>query len=335
MPTHLLTLLLKYVTLPRDPLTRFPLMQTPFTSGRRNEFEVYHERFLYLTLPNAWVERLYEGCLWAEGPVYFADGDYLLWSDIPNNRILRWAGDHVSVFRAPSNNTNGNTRDRQGRLISCEHGSRRVTRTEPDGSITVLVDRYGEHRLNSPNDVVVKSDNSIWFTDPPYGRLSDYEGHAETSEYGAAYVFRFDPGTSELTVVADDFNKPNGIAFSDDESLLYVADTGASHKVGGEHHIRVLPVTADGKSLGKGKVFAEVSPGCADGFRLDTEGNIWTSAGDGVHCYDPNSVLLGKIKIPDAVSNVTFGGPKRNRLFITATTSLYGVYVGANGLQRP
>ena len=307
----------------------------PFTSGLRNDFEVYDERFLYLTLPNAWVERLFQGCLWAEGPVYFADGDYLVWSDIPNNRMLRWAGEQVSVFRAPSNNSNGNTRDRQGRMVTCEHGTRRVTRTEPDGSITVLVDRFGEHRLNSPNDVVVKSDDSIWFTDPPYGILSDYEGHVEVSEYGGAYVFRLDPKTKELTVVANDFNKPNGIAFSLDESLLYVADTGVSHKIGGEHHIRVLPVTGHGKGLGAGKVFGEISPGAADGFRLDMKGNIWTSAGDGVHCFDPNGVLLGKIKVPELVSNVAFGGPKRNRLFITATTSLYAVYVGAKGAQTP
>ena len=305
------------------------------TTGLRNDFEVYDERFLYLILGNAWVERLYHGCLWAEGPVYFADGDYLIWSDIPNNRMMRWSGEHASVFRAASNNSNGNTRDRQGRLVTCEHGARRVTRTEPDGSITVLVDRFGEHRLNSPNDVVVKSDDSIWFTDPPYGILSDYEGHVEKSEYGGCYVFRLDSKTRELTVIANDFNKPNGIAFSPDESLLYVVDTGGSHKIGGEHHIRVFPVTADGKGLGEGKVFAEVSPGLADGLRLDTQGNVWTSAGDGVHCFDPNGVLLGKIKVPETVSNVAFGGPKRNRLFITGTTSLYAVYVVAVGAQRP
>src|SRR5260221_7575195 len=305
------------------------------TSGLRNDFEVYDERFLYLTLPNAWVERRSQGCLWAEGPVHLGDGGFLLWTYIPNNRMLRWAGDHVSVFRLPANNSNGNTRDRQGRLITCEHGTRRVTRTEPDGSITVLVDRFGEHRLNSPNDAVVKSDDSIWFTDPPYGILSDYEGHAEESEYGVAYVFRLDPKTRELTVVAKDFNKPNGIAFSPDESLVYIADTGISHKIGGERHIRVFPLTADGKRLGPGKVFAEVSPGCADGLRIASKGNIWTSAGHGGHSFDPNGVLLGKIKVPQPVSNVAVGGPKRSRLFITGTTSLYAVYVGATGAQVP
>src|SRR5215469_13650019 len=232
------------------------------TSGIRNEIEVYDKRFLYLTLGNAWVEKLYTGTLWAEGPVYFADGDYLIWSDIPNNRMLRWAGGHVSVFRDASNNSNGNTRDRQGRLISCEHGTRRVTRTEPDGSITILVDRYRGKKLNSPNDVVVKSDGSIWFTDPPYGILSDYEGHKGPSEIGHNYVYRLDPGTGALTVVADDFNKPNGIAFSLDEKILYVADTGGSHDPKGEHHIRQFNVEG-GKKLTKSKVFAEISPGLA------------------------------------------------------------------------
>ena len=191
-------------------------------SGIRNEFEVHNERFLYLSLGNTWVERLHTGTLWAEGPVYFADGDYLLWSDIPNNRMLRWAGGHVSIYRDFANYSNGNTRDHQGRLITCEHGGRRLTRTEPDGAITLLVDQFEGKKLNSPNDVVVKSDDTIWFTDPPYGILSDYEGKAHPSEYGGAHVFRFNPATGKLEVVADDFNKPNGIAFSPDEKTLYV-----------------------------------------------------------------------------------------------------------------
>src|ERR1700730_2419860 len=228
------------------------------TSGLRNDFEIYDERFLYLTLPNAWVERLYQGCLWAEGPVYFADGDFLLWSDIPNNRMLRWAGDHVSVFRLPANNSNGNTRDRQGRLVTCEHGARRVTGTEPDGSITVLVDQFEGKRLNSPNDAVVKSDGTIWFTDPPYGILSDYEGHIAEKEYGGCFVFRFDPATGHLEAVVRDFNKPNGIAFSPDETKLYIVDTGGSHTLAGEHHIRVFSVDKGG-TLSGGEVFAEVS----------------------------------------------------------------------------
>jgi len=304
------------------------------TSGIRNEIEVYDERFRYLTLGNSWVEKLYTGTLWAEGPVYFADGNYLVWSDIPNNRMLRWAGGHVSVFRDFSNNSNGNTRDRQGRLITCEHGARRVTRTEPDGSITVLVDQFQGKKLNSPNDVVVKSDGTVWFTDPPYGILSDYEGHFAEGEYGGCYVFRFNPATGALDAVVEDFNKPNGIAFSPDESKLYVVDTGRSHSPDGEHHIRVFSVDNQGRLSG-GEVFAEVSPGIPDGLRVDLHGNIWTSAGDGVQCYAPDGVCLGKITVPEPVSNLTFGGEKRNRLFITATTSLYAVYVATTGAQRP
>jgi gluconolactonase len=308
-----------------------PMIQT---SGIRNEIEVYDERFRYLTLGNSWVEKLYTGTLWAEGPVYFADGNYLVWSDIPNNRMLRWAGGHVSVFRDFSNNSNGNTRDRQGRLITCEHGTRRVTRTEPDGSITVLVDQFQGKKLNSPNDVVVKSDGTVWFTDPPYGILSDYEGHFAEGEYGGCYVFRFNPATGALDAVVEDFNKPNGIAFSPDESKLYVVDTGRSHSPDGEHHIRVFSVDNQGRLSG-GEVFAEVSPGIPDGLRVDLHANIWTSAGDGVQCYAPDGVCLGKITVPEPVSNLTFGGEKRNRLFITATTSLYAVYVATTGAQRP
>ncbi len=298
-------------------------------------YEYADKRFYNCVLPNAWVDRLYTGTRWAEGPVYFPDGNYLLWSDIPNNRLMRWTPDgHVSVYRQPSNYINGNTRDRQGRLISCEQGGRRVTRTEYDGSITVLVDNYQGKRLNSPNDVVVKSDDTIWFSDPPYGILSDHEGYKADSEIGACYVYRFDPRSGDLTVVADDFDKPNGLAFSPDERILYISDTGASHDPTGPHHIRAFDV--DGASrLSNGRVFADVSPGASDGFRIDTDGNVWTSAGDGVHCYSAAGELLGKVLIPEVVANVTFGGPRRNRLFITATTSLYAVYVGCNGVQTP
>ncbi len=299
------------------------------------ETEILDERFRAMTLGNAWLEKLHGGMLWAEGPVYFADSDTLLWSDIPNNRMMQFVeGAGVRVFRQPSNNSNGNTRDRQGRLVTCEHGTRRVTRTEPDGSITVLADNYRGKRLNSPNDVVVKSDGSIWFTDPPYGILSAYEGRKSESELGACYVFRLDPIDGALTIVADDFVKPNGIAFSPDERTLYVADTGASHDPVGPHHIRAFAVEG-GARLGKSRVFAEINPGLADGFRLDTHGNLWTSAGDGIHCFSPAGELLGKIKVPEVVSNVTFGGPKRNRLFITATTSLYAIYVAQDGAQLP
>jgi gluconolactonase len=299
------------------------------------DFEVVDDRFRYMMQGNACVEKLHGGMLWAEGPVWFADGQYLLWSDIPNNVILQYAeGLGVRVWRHPSHNTNGHTRDREGRLVSCEHGGRRVSRTELDGSYTVLVDRYKGKRLNSPNDVVVKSDGTIWFTDPPYGILSDYEGKKTKSAIGANYVYRFDPKTKSLTVVADDFDKPNGIAFSPDEKKLYIADTGGSHDPGGAHHIRVFDVI-ERRKLARGRVFAEISPGLADGFRLDADGNVWTSAGDGVHCFSPRGELLGKILVPEVVSNVCFGGPKRNRLFITATTSLYAAYVCQVGAQRP
>ena len=256
--------------------------------------------------------------LWAEGPVWFADGQFLLWSDIPNDRVMQWAqGLGVRVFRSPCSHTNGHTRDRQGRLVSCEHQGRRVSRTEHDGSTVVIADAFRGKRLNSPNDVVVKSDGSVWFTDPPYGILSDYEGEKCESE-----------------IVADDFDKPNGIAFSADESVLSVSDTGGSHRRNGPHHIRAFDVEG-GRRLTRPRVFAEVSPGLADGFRLDADGNVWTSAGDGVHCYSPQGQRLGKILVPETVSNLTFGGPKRNRLFITATTSLYAIYVAQTGLSRP
>jgi gluconolactonase len=304
------------------------------TLGLRQDFELYDERFIQLIVTNAWVERLHTGMRWAEGPVYFGDGDFLLWSDIPNNLMYRWVEGHVGVFRQPSGFANGNTRDRTGRLITCEHGNRRVSITEPDGTVRTLVNRFQGKRLNSPNDAVVQSDGTVWFTDPPYGILSDYEGYAGTSEYGRAHVFRFDPQTEALTVVADDFNKPNGLAFSPDESRLYIADSGGSHTLHGEHHVRVFDVTPDGK-LFNGRVFAEVSPGLPDGLRLDVLGNVWVSASDGVQCFDPEGWLLGKIKVPEPVANLTFGGPRRNRLFITATTSLYSVYVAVRGAQTP
>ncbi len=300
-----------------------------------DDFEYVDQRFRALTIPIAPVERLFGGCRWAEGPVWFADGGFLVWSDIPNNRLLRWLPDQgVGVFRADSNYTNGNTRDRQGRLVSCEHGGRRVTRTEVDGGITVMADLFRGKPLNSPNDVVVKSDDTVWFTDPTYGIMSDYEGHAAEPEQDGCYVFRFDPARNELSVAADDFVKPNGLAFSPDERTLYVADSGASHDPDGPHHIRAFDV-GDDNILRNGRVFVEVSPGVPDGFRFDAKGNLWTSAQDGVHCYGPDASLLGKIKLPGMAANLTFGGPKRNRLFITAFDSLYSVYVAATGAQRP
>ena len=302
---------------------------------RIRDYEIFDERFRYYLLGNCDLELVHDGMKWCEGPVYFSDGDYFVWSDIPNNRMMRWVdGLGVSVFRSPSNNSNGNTRDRQGRLISCEHLSRRVTRMEIDGSITVLVDNYEGKRLNSPNDVVVKSDGTIWFTDPPYGIMSDYEGKRSPSETGKNYVFRYDPKEEKLTVVADDFQMPNGLAFSPDEKYLYISDTGATHDKNGAHHIRRFQVK-DGNELSGNTVFVEVNPGISDGFRVDIDGNVWSSAADGVHCYSPGGELLGKILVPDVVANLTFGGKKRNQLFIMGTHAVYSVYVGVAGAQYP
>lgn len=299
------------------------------------DYDVRDKRFGDYLLGNCKVEKLYTGTLWAEGPVYFCDGDFLLWSDIPNNRILKWTqGGGVTEFRRPSDYSNGHTRDREGRLVSCEHGARRVTRTEWDGSVTVLADNYQGKRLNSPNDVVVKSDGTVWFTDPPYGILSDYEGYKADSEIGANHVYCLDPKSGELRIASDDFDKPNGLAFSPDEKILYIADTGASHDPDGPRHIRAMQVGAD-NSLSGGEVFAVCDNGLFDGFRLDEDGNIWSSAGDGVHCFSPQGELLGKIRVPEKVSNVTFGTRKKNTLFITATTSLYAVTLNRKGAQWP
>lgn len=298
------------------------------------DFAILDERFRPLVKVTARIEKLYEGCRWAEGPAYFPAQRSLVWSDIPNDRMLRFdeATGETGVFRAPAGYSNGNTVDREGRLVSCEHGNRRVTRTEHDGSITVIADRYDGKRFNSPNDVVVRSDGSIWFTDPAYGIDSDYEGHKSESEIGACHVYRVDPRTGAVTIVADDFVRPNGLAFSPDERLLYIADTGVSHMKDGPKHIRVFRVADDGKLSG-GEVFADCTNAVFDGFRLDTEGRIWSSAGDGVHCLEPDGTLIGKVLVPERVANVVFGGPKRNRLFICATTSLYAVLVAVNGAK--
>jgi gluconolactonase len=292
------------------------------------------DRFRRLVIGSARLEKLAEGCRWAEGPAYFPAGRYLIWSDVPNDRMMRYdeTSGAVSVFRAPSGYSNGNTIDRQGRLVTCEHGHRRVTRTEHDGAVTVIASHHDGKRFNSPNDVVVKSDNSIWFTDPAYGIDSDYEGHKSESEIGGCHVYRVDPQSGAVTQVAGDFVRPNGLAFSPDERRLYVADTGATHVVDGPRHIRVFDVTEDG-SLTGGSVFATCTEGLFDGFRLDEAGRIWTSAGDGVHCYDPDGTLIGKILVPEAVANVVFGGAKRNRLYICATTSLYAIMLPVNGAK--
>lgn len=296
-------------------------------------FEVIEPEFEACFIGHARVERLWTGARWSEGPVWFAAGRYLLWSDIPNNRILRFdeTDGSVSTYRQPSNNSNGHTVDRQGRLVSCEHLTRRVTRTEHDGSITVIADNYQGKRLNSPNDVVVKSDGSIWFTDPSYGILMDYEGERAESEIGACHVYRVD-ASGQISIVADDYVKPNGLAFSPDESVLYIADTGITHDPNGPRHIRRHTIDDNG-SLSGGDVVAICTEGVFDGFRLDTEGRIWTSAADGVHCLNTDGALIGKVHIPEMVANVCFGGPKLNRMFIAGTTSLYSVYLNVNGVS--
>ena len=296
-------------------------------------YEVLDRRFARLINQSAKLELLDGSSRWAEGPVYVPAGRYLLWSDIPSDRIMRWdeASGHISVFRSPSQNANGNTLDRQGRLVTCEQLTRRVTRTEHDGSITVLADRIEGKRFNSPNDVIVASDGAIWFTDPTYGIDSDYEGRRAESEIGRSRLYRVDPSDASVRVVGDDFIQPNGLAFSPDERRIYVSDTGRTHVAGGPAHIRAFDVHA--AKLTGGDVFAECPSGLFDGLRLDEAGNVWTSAGDGVHCYAPNGTLIGIVHVPDPVANVCFGGPARNRLLVCATGSVYAVYVLTNGIK--
>jgi len=317
------------------PVLRGEGYRAGFRSVRMGEimsespFVTLDERFGECIKASARVDHLASGCRWAEGPAWFAAGRYVIWSDIPNDRIMKWDETNgvTSVFRHPAGYTNGNTVDRQGRLVSAQHGYRSVTRTEIDGSITTLVDSFEGKRLNSPNDVVVKSDGSIWFTDPAYGIDSDYEGHKAEPELPGCFVFRIDGNTGKVTKVADDFVRPNGLAFSPDESKLYITDTGAA-----ERHMRVYDVQDDG-TLANGQVFAKATNGGFDGFRLDTEGRIWNSAADGIHCLHPDGTLLGKVLIPELVANVVFGGAKLNRLFIAATSSLYSIMLPVNGVK--
>lgn len=289
-------------------------------------------RFSACFIGHARVERLWTGARWSEGPAWFAAGRYLVWSDIPNNRMMRFdeTDGSVSVFRQPSNNANGNTVDNAGRLVTCEHLTRRITRTEHDGSLTVLADSFDGKRLNSPNDVIVKSDGSIWFSDPDYGIMTDYEGDRAAPELDGCHVYRIDAASGTVRQMTDDFDKPNGLAFSPDERFLYIADTGRTHRMDGPAHIRRFAVGGDGTLTG-GEVFAECTAGFFDGFRVDTDGRIWTSAADGVHCYHPDGTLIGRVRIPETVANVAFGGPKRNRLFICGTTSLYSIMLAVSG----
>lgn len=315
----------------------------PTTAGWRPQprypdpaIQALDPRFEKYIIFSAAVERLYTGTRWGEGPVWFGDGRYLLWSDIPNNRILKWEEETgaVSVFRNPTDFSNGNTRDRQGRLITCQHGGRRVVRTEYDGSLTVILDIWQGKRLNSPNDVVVKSDGSIWFTDPPFGILGNYEGIKAEPEVGQ-HVYRVDPATGDVAVVADDILGPNGLAFSPDESILYIVESR------GQPYRKILAydVGSDGRSIANKRTFIDAGPGgTPDGFRVDVDGNLWCGWGmgsaelDGVFVFAPDGSKIGRIALPEHCANVCFGGPRRNRLFMAASQSLYSVFVNTQGV---
>jgi gluconolactonase len=277
------------------------------------------------------VERIATGMRWAEGPVWFGDGRFLLWSDIPNNRIMRWDEETgaVGVFRTPSGYSNGHTRDRQGRLISCEHEGRRVTRTEYDGAVTVVIDRFEGRRLNSPNDVIVKSDGSIWFTDPPFGISGTYEGYRADPEL-PQNVYRVDAGGG-ASVVIGDLRGPNGLCFSPDESKLYVVESRATP------NRLIHAYDVDGARLTNKRLFVDCGPGTADGIKCDTDGNLWCGWGmseelDGVIVFSPEGRVIGRIRLPERCANLCFGGPKRDRLFMASSQSVYALYVHAQGV---
>lgn len=297
-------------------------------------FEIVDPVFNTYVLGNAPLVKLGEGFRWTEGPVWFGDMGMLIFSDLPNDRVMRWSeADGVQLFRQPSHFANGHARDRQGRLVTCSHRHRNISRLEHDGTVTVLADRYEGKRLNAPNDIVVKSDGTIWFTDPHYGLQTDYEGGKQESEI-APTVFRYDPRNDRLTIVADDFIEPNGICFSPDESKIYIAETDKLFARDPERFIRVFDVRDDG-TLANGRFFHKVNPGFADGFRADQHGNIWSSAADGVHCIGPQGDLLGKILVPSLTSNVAFGDRFRSRLFICASHSLYAIFLNVRGAAWP
>jgi gluconolactonase len=297
--------------------------------------EVIDRRFAHYVLPNAPLEELAAGFRWIEGLVWMGDANCLLFQDLPRNRTMRWIEDAgVSIHRCPSDYANGQTRDRQGRLVICSHRGRCVQRMEPDGRIVTLAATHAGKRLNAPNDVVVKSDGTIWFSDPVYGIQTDYEGGRQASEQPPA-LYRLDPATGDLRVMAGDFDGPNGLAFSPDESRLYVAETGDQSQESPRQYIRVFDVSPDGSRLTGGAIFHAIDPGYCDGLRIDEDGNLWSSAADGVHCISPDGALLGKIHVPYRVSNLTFGGRDRNRLFIGGSHRLYAIFLNRRGVQWP
>ncbi len=305
--------------------TRYP---DPAIIALDPSFEAYH-------LKLSAVERLATGCRWSEGPVWMGDSRMLVWSDIPNNRMLKWDEETgaVSIFRKPSNFANGNTRDRQGRLVTCEHG-RRLTRTESDGTITVLMEHFNGKRLNSPNDVVVKADGSIWFTDPYFGILTEYEGHKSESEI-SANVYRVDGDTLKPTIVAEGILAPNGLCFSPDEKILYIVESR------GEPNRKILAydVSADGRTISNKRVHIDAGPGTPDGMRSDVDGNLWCGWGmgdpklDGVMIFNPAGKPIGRIALPERCANLCFGGIKRNRLFMASSQGLYALYVNTQGVK--
>jgi gluconolactonase len=297
-------------------------------------FDIREPLFARYVLENAPLEVLAGGFAWLEGLVWMADAGCLLFQDLPRDRTLRWIEDAgVSIYRQPSGFANGQTRDRQGRLIACSHRERCLFRTELDGQVTRLVDSHDGRRLNAPNDVVVKSDGTIWFTDPVYGIQNDYEGGRQQSEQPPA-LYRFDPGSGEIRIAAGDFDGPNGLAFSPDERRLYVSETGDQSSDNPRQYIRVFEVDDDGTLRG-GEVFHKIAPGYADGMKVDEDGNVWSSAADGVHCLSPEGRLLGKILVPHRVSNLAFGGRAKSRLFIAGSHTLYAIYLNRRGAGWP
>ena len=297
------------------------------------DFEVFDGRFKTILRSDSKLEKLATGATWSEGPVYLEAEDAVVWSDIPGNRLLKFShANGWSEFLKPSHFHNGHTLDLEGRLLACSHGERAVMRLEHDRTWTKLVGHHAGKRLNSPNDIVVKSDDSIWFTDPDYGLIQPHEGYGGTQEQDGCYVYRFDPVTLEITAVVTDMPKPNGLAFSPDEKTLYVSDTGRSHDPKANHHIRAYDVLAH-RRCENGRVFTVIEPGLPDGFRLDVQGWIFTSSQDSVQVFAPDATKLGKIFVPETIGNLTFGGPNKDRLYITASSSLYMIHLNTQGIR--